>query len=93
LLSANAADSNSFHVAAKKLIVHEGWVQTEVGHNLRWNSDKIMRRAGINEKRICHLPMVNSHLSFGASAAICAMAESSRFLNHCSFNWVPQNDN
>jgi hypothetical protein len=37
-----------------------------------------MRRAAINDKRIYHSSMVNGHLSFGALAAICAMAESSR---------------
>jgi hypothetical protein len=37
-----------------------------------------MRRAAINDKRIYYFSMINSHLSFGASAAICAMAESSR---------------
>jgi hypothetical protein len=37
-----------------------------------------MRRAAINDKRIYHFSIVNGHLSFGASAAICAMAESSR---------------
>jgi hypothetical protein len=37
-----------------------------------------MRRAAINGKRIYHFSMLNGHLSFGASAAICAMAESSR---------------
>jgi hypothetical protein len=40
-------------------------VQLEGGHNLRWNSDKIMRRAAINDKRIYHLSLVNGHLSFG----------------------------
>jgi hypothetical protein len=52
--------------------------QSEVGHNLRWNSDRIMRRAAMNEKRIYHFSIVNGHLSFGAAAAICATAESFR---------------
>jgi hypothetical protein len=38
-------------------------VQSEVRHNLRWNSDRIMRRAVINDKRIYHFSMVNGHLS------------------------------
>jgi hypothetical protein len=37
-----------------------------------------MRRAAINDKRIYHFSMVNGHLSFGASAAVCVMTESSR---------------
>jgi hypothetical protein len=37
-----------------------------------------MCRATINEKRIYHFSTVYGHLSFGASAAICAMAKSSR---------------
>jgi hypothetical protein len=40
------------------------WVQTEVGHNLRWNSDKIMRRSASDDKRIYHLSIVNGYLSF-----------------------------
>jgi hypothetical protein len=49
-------------------------VQTEAGHNLRWNSDKIMPRAAINDKRIYHLSMVNSHLSFGRCKSLaCAV--------------------
>jgi hypothetical protein len=44
----------------------------------KWKWDKIICCAAINDKRTYHFSMINSHLSFGASAAICAMAESSR---------------
>jgi hypothetical protein len=37
-----------------------------------------MRRASINDKRIYHFSMVNGLLSFGASAAVYVMTESSR---------------
>jgi hypothetical protein len=37
-----------------------------------------MHRATINDKRIYHFSMVNGHLSFGASATVCVMTESSR---------------
>jgi hypothetical protein len=37
-----------------------------------------MHRSAINDKRIRHFSMVNGHLSFGASAAVCVMSGSSR---------------
>jgi hypothetical protein len=40
-----------------------------------------MHRVAINDKRIDHFSMVNGHLSFGASAAVCVMAESFRRFN------------
>jgi hypothetical protein len=37
-----------------------------------------MRHAAINDNRIYHFSMINGHLTFGASAAVCVMTESSR---------------
>jgi hypothetical protein len=82
-------------------------VQLEVGHNLRWNSDKIMRRAAINDKRIYHLSLVNGHLSFGRCKpfGLCGFdrsAENTRKLailrdearnQRLRSHMVPQNDN
>ena len=72
-------------------IIIKNRVQMEVGHNLRWNSDKIMRRAAINDKRIYHFSMVNGHLSFGASAAACVMTESSRRFKSLPLQFGPPN--
>jgi hypothetical protein len=68
-------------------------VQLEVGHNLRWNLDKNMCRAAINDKRIYHLSMVNGHLSFGAPEAVCVMAEFFHRLKSLLLQFSPKNDN
>jgi hypothetical protein len=70
-----------------------GWVQSEVGHNLRWDSNKIMRRAAINDKRIYHFSMGNGHFPFGRCKPLgCfgAWKDAPTVLNHCSFNLVTQ---
>jgi hypothetical protein len=71
-------------------------VQSGAGHNLRWDSDKIMRRAAINDKRIYHFSMVNGHLSLGRCKPLACFVpwkDTPAALNHYSFNLVPPNDN
>jgi hypothetical protein len=66
-------------------------MQSEVGHNFRWDSDKIMRRAAINDKRNYHFSMVRSFiiLLLQAFGLFCAMEGYSRRLKSLLLQFGP----